>query len=86
MILVGDDMAHGNGFSVEQFTGLTFVNNGTSMSCGGQTFYYDNLSGHNYQITLNEEFLSEIPIQFREYEYGNDIDATTPQAGVQVLG
>lgn len=85
VILVGDDMAAGRGFSPESLTGLKLKNNGTSMSCDGKSYKYDNLAGYFYQISMNTEFLPGIPVQYQKYEYGNDIDWTSPHSGVQVL-
>ena len=85
VILIGDDMSNGRGFGVESFTGLHFVDNGTSMSCGGRTYNYDNLGGYNYQVSLNDEFLPGIPAQYKNYQYGNDLDITQATSSVQVL-
>jgi len=85
VILVGDDLAAGAGFNTEALTGLKIRSNGTSMSCNGRSYAYDNLQGNFYQIAMNMEFLPGIPAEFQHYEYGNDIDWTTANAGVQVL-
>ena len=55
------------------------------MSCNGMTYRYDNLGGYNYSVSLNEEFIPGIPAQFKEYQYGNDLDWTDASAQVQVL-
>jgi hypothetical protein len=85
VILIGDDMSQGAGFSIESLTGLSFKNNGTSMSCNGKTFGYDNLEGSSYQIEMNEEFLPGLSDADQHYTYGNDLDWTTADTGVQVL-
>lgn len=85
VILIGDDLAHGASFSVESFTGLDYNDNGSSISCNGQTYQYDNLGGYSYQISMNTEFLPGIAAADKNYTYGNDIDHTTRRAGVQIL-
>lgn len=85
VILIGDDLSYGAGFSMDGFTGLKFKDNGTAVSCNGKTYAYDNLKGYNYQIEMNTEFLPGIPAEYKNYLYGNDIDVTTPSAGTQVL-
>lgn len=86
VILLGDDLAHGSGFSMNTFTGLQYNNNGTSISCNGQNYAYDNLNGYNYQVTMNSNFLPGIPPEYLNYSYGNDIDHTQViGAGSQVL-
>lgn len=85
VILVGDDLAHGSNFSMDAFTGMAYRNNGTSMSCNGKSYGYDNGNGYNYQISMNSEFLPGIPDAMKNYEYGNDIDWATPASGTQVL-
>lgn len=85
VILVGDDLARGSNFSMDAFTGMTYRNNGASMSCNGRSYSYDNLNGYNYQVVMNTEFLPGIPDAMKNYEYGNDIDWATPAPGTQVL-
>ncbi|MBC7386011.1 MAG: hypothetical protein H7301_07610 [Cryobacterium sp.] len=85
VILVGDDMSNGAGFSLESFTGLRFRDNGSSLSCNGQSFSYDNQGGYQYRVTMNSEFLPGIPEADKHYTYGNDLDLTEALPGVQVL-
>ncbi len=85
VIFIGDDLAQGRGFSPESLNGLHFDHNGTALTCGGQTYRYDNLNGHSYQVSLNDEFLPGISDQYKDYQYGNDMDLTTANAGTQVL-
>jgi hypothetical protein len=85
VILIGDDLSQGDGFSIESLTGLQFVNNGTGMSCNGQYYNYDNNAGYAYPVTMNSTFLPGIPAQYLNYTYGNDLDWTTADAGVEVL-
>jgi len=75
VILSGDDLTQGKNFSLEPLTGLRFEDNGTSMSCKGKHFKYDNNETSNrYQISISEDFLPGIPDDLRNFEYGNDID------------
>lgn len=89
VILIGDDMSTGqwSGAAVEMepFTGLKYKNNGTSVSCGGKSYQYDNLNGYSYQVTMTESFFPGIPAADKVYEYGNDIDQTQAALGVEVL-
>jgi hypothetical protein len=85
VILVGDDMSHGSGFDISSLTGLSYYNNGTAMSCNGHTYNYDNESGYKYQVSINEEFLPGISSDLQNYQYGNDLDWTTANAGTEVL-
>lgn len=85
VILVGDDLTVGAGFSIEAFTGLKNKSNGTSVACNGQSYRFDNLQGHEYVVTMNSEFLPGIPAEFKTYRYGNDIDHAEPATGLQIL-
>ena len=85
VILIGDDLAQGAGFSMSGFIGAVFKSNGTSVTCGGRTYEYDNLKGYSYQVTMNETFLPGIPDADKHYTYGNDIDEVVVDPGVQVL-
>ena len=85
VILLGDDMDQGAGFSMSAFTGLAFQNNGVTMSCNGRSYNYDNEAGYKYGISMNTEFLPGLSDDQKHYEYGNDLDITVAQPGVQVL-
>lgn len=85
VILIGDDLAAGTNFSMSSLTGLTFVRNGTSMTCNGKTYTYDNLNGYFYRVAMDPKFLPGISSSFLNYEYGNDIDHSTATAGVEIL-
>jgi hypothetical protein len=85
VILIGDDMGAGTNFSMTPLTGLTFVRNGTSVSCDGKSYAYDNLKGYFYQVSMDPKFLPGIQASFLNYQYGNDIDHTTAGAGLEVL-
>ena len=85
VILLGDDMAAGSSFNVETLTGLKFKNSGTSITCNGLTYGYDNLSGYSDQIAINPDFLQGIPAEYQHYQYGNDLDQTEANPGTDVL-
>ena len=81
VVIQGDDMAAGN----EALSGLKFVDNGTSVGCSGNSYGIDNLSGHNYDVAMNSEFLPGIAVKETFSKYGNDIDNTIAGVGVKVL-
>lgn len=70
VVLQGDDMAANN----QDLTGLRYKSNGTSISCSGRSYKFDNLGGYNYQVSMLEQFLPGIPLNSTFSEYGNDID------------
>lgn len=74
VILSGDDLTQGKGFSMEALTGLKFIDNGASMNCNGQSYAYDNNGGEKYQVEISSQFLPGIAENLRLFEYGNDID------------
>lgn len=74
VILSGDDLTQGNGFSMQALTGLKHIGNGATMNCGGQTYKYDNNSGEQYKVEISSEFLPGIADNLRLFDYGNDID------------
>ncbi len=74
VILSGDDLTQGSGFSLESFTGLKFKDNGTALACGGKSYKHNDNGGYRYRISLEEEFLPGLDESVRNFEYGNDID------------
>ena len=74
VILSGDDLTQGSGFSLESFTGLKFKDNGTALACGGKSYKHNDNDGYRYRISLEEEFLPGLDESVRNFEYGNDID------------
>ena len=74
VILSGDDLTLGNGFSLQELTGLKHIDNGTSAVCNGVHINLDNNQGTKYQIDMSSTFLPGIPESIRLFEYGNDID------------
>lgn len=76
VVLSGDDMGAGKGFSTESLTGLKIIDNGSTVSCSGQTYSYDNNSAYQYQVSLEEKFLAGVDPSILKFQYGNDIDDT----------
>jgi hypothetical protein len=77
VILSGDDLTQGEGFSMQALTGLKFIDNGASMSCNGKYYNYDNNGGEQYQVEISTQFLPGIPENLRMFQYGNDIDESS---------
>ncbi len=76
VILSGDDLTRGSNFSLENLTGLKYIDNGASISCNGKNYSYDNnnVSGRRYQVKVADEFFPDMPLELKSFEYGNDID------------
>jgi hypothetical protein len=86
VVLQGDDLARGNGFSMEDLTGLHFIDNGTSVTCGGQTFNIDNNAAGKYDVTLDWNKMPSATSEMIHFEYGNDIDLTeSSRSDLEVL-
>ena len=85
VVLSGDDItqAWGNAFSMEPYTHLQFVNNGTSF-CGHHT---DNNRGDAYRVQFTTGSHPIVQgIEGFAFSYGDDIDrASVSGAGEQVL-
>jgi hypothetical protein len=87
VVLQGDDLARGNGFSMEDLTGLHYIDNGTSVTCGAQTFSIDNNAAGKYDVTLDWSKMPNASADMIHFEYGNDIDDSTPaRDDLEVLG
>lgn len=81
VILSGDDMTRGNGFDNSDLTGLKHVNNGTSVTCGSNTYGVDNnLSTNYYNVSLDDVTFASLGASHLSFKYGNDIDLSTPTA------
>lgn len=79
VILSGDDMTRGDGFDNSDLTGLKHVNNGTSVTCGGNTFSIDNNLSRNYfNVALDDVTFASLGASHLGFKYGNDIDLSTP--------
>jgi hypothetical protein len=87
VILQGDDLAQGNGFSTESLTGLKFVDNGTSVQCDdGQNYPHDNNSGYKFRVNLDASKIPGASDAMIAFQYGNDIDNTVvARADLEVL-
>jgi hypothetical protein len=74
VIMSGDDLTVGRGFSTQSLTGLKYLDNGTSLNCDGKSFNFDNNSGYAYKVKLEGNFLAGISESLLSFDYGNDID------------
>lgn len=85
VILSGDDMARGNGFDMSPLTGLTYVDNGTSVMCDGVSYPHDNNGGYQFHVTLDSDKFPGLAGSDLSLNYGNDIDNTISSSDVEVL-
>ncbi len=86
VILSGDDVAQGNGFNNSDLTGLNFHDNGTQVTCNGQTYRIDdNLYTNSYNVVLDNGKFADLSPSHLGFVYGNDIDNTTANSSVEVL-
>jgi hypothetical protein len=86
VVLSGDDMSQGVGFDNSDLTGLTFYDNGTSVTCGQNTYAIDdNLSQNSYRVSLDASYFNLLPADHLSFNYGNDIDLTKAKDGLEVL-
>jgi hypothetical protein len=76
VVLQGDDLARSDTFSMTPLTGLTYIDNGTSVTCGNQTFPHDNNAGEQFRVSLNPEIIQGVDQATVSFRYGNDIDNT----------
>lgn len=75
VVLSGDDLSMGRGFSTEDLTGLINISNGTNVTCSDQqTYQIDNNSGYQYKVALEGKFFEGVPVEDLKFVYGNDID------------
>ncbi len=75
VILSGDDLSQGNGFSKESLTKLKYINNGSEALCNGVKFRIDNNSSSNaYIVKLEKTFFPRLSDQYLSFDYGNYID------------
>lgn len=75
VILQGDDLTQGSGFSMEDLTGLKNIDNGVYVSCSdGNSYYHDNNLGEQYRVRLNPDSFPRVTGDTIAFRYGNDID------------
>ena len=77
VILQGDDLARGNGFSPEALTGLSFKDNGTEVVCGQTSYRIDNNTGEQYSVQIAAQKFTGSSQSSLSFKYGNDIDHTS---------
>lgn len=76
VVLQGDDLSRSDTFSMTPLTGLTYIDNGTSVTCGGQSYPHNDNNGHQYRVRLNPDRIQGLDQSSIEFRYGNDIDNT----------
>lgn len=87
VVLQGDDMSYGNGFSLTELTGLTNIDNGSSVTCDdGISYNHDDNNGEQYWVNLDPSQMTGASSAALQFRYGNDIDLTVPaRADLQIL-
>lgn len=86
VVMQGDDLTNGNGFSLEPLTGLQPIDNGTSVTCGADSFHIDNNTGEQYVVTLDPMKIPGANASTIQFHYGNDIDnSSVAKNGLEVL-
>lgn len=76
VVLQGDDLSRGVNFSLEELTGLRFIDNGTEVVCGGMSYPHDNNGGEQYRVSLDPNRVAGVNEAVIGFRYGNDIDNT----------
>ncbi len=76
IVLQGDDLSRSDTFSLTPLTGLKYIDNGTSVKCGGVNYPHDNNGGEQYRVSLNPAKIQGIDASAIHFRYGNDIDNT----------
>ncbi len=86
VVLQGDDLSRSDTFSLTELTGLTHIDNGTSVRCDGQNYPHDNNNGEQYRVSLDPAKIQGIDASAISFRYGNDIDNTSiADPSVEVL-
>lgn len=79
VILQGDDLTQGKGFSLDSLTGLKHLDNGVLVKCGDNTSYpHDNNDDYQFRVELDATKIAGLSNTTMEFRYGNDIDNSTP--------
>ncbi len=86
VVLQGDDLTQGAGFSLTPLTGMKFLDNGTSIKCGNKTYSTDNNGGEQFKVSLDPTKIQGIDQSAVSFFYGNDIDnSVVASSDVEVL-
>ena len=86
VVLQGDDLTRGEGFTLQVLTGLIHGNNGTQVVCGNQTYKIDDNLDYTYTVRLDALKFTGVPNDNLTFEYGNDIDqAMAVRSDLEVL-
>ncbi len=87
VVLQGDDLSQGAGFSIEKLTRLKFIDNGGSVVCDdGVTYAHDNNAGNQFRVSMDASKMPSNLVSNLQFKYGNDIDNTAVSSGaVEIL-
>jgi hypothetical protein len=86
VVLQGDDLSRGEGFSLQALTGLTHVSNGTRVSCSNRNYDIDDNDGYTYTFRLDSFKFTGVNSNTLTFQYGNDIDhAMAARSDLEVL-
>lgn len=78
VVIQGDDMTRGDGFSTEELTGLRHIDNGSSVTCDGVAYAHDNNMGQKFRVSLDAAKIPGANESTISFFYGNDIDNSVP--------
>jgi hypothetical protein len=85
VIVSGDDMSRGEGFSTTPLTGLAHINNGTLVDCNGKVLQIDDNEGGRYRVTMDSRKMPGSANSALNFSYGNDIDLSIADPTIEVL-
>lgn len=88
VVIQGDDLTVGQGFSMESLTGLKNIDNGTDVTCGANSYHIDNNTGEQYIVTLDSSKIPGADSSTLTFRYGNDIDnssVSTSRSDLEIL-
>lgn len=78
VVLQGDDLAGGGTIPMQDLTGLTYIDNGTSVTCNGTKYNTDNNKGVPFRVKLAGLAFTGAGVSpdLLTFDYGNDIDTS----------
>ncbi len=86
VVLQGDDLTRGDGFALDELTGLKYKSNGTEFTCNGVKYGADNNGGKQYSVTIDPKKVPGVNSSSMTFFYGNDIDdSEIVRPGLEVL-
>lgn len=77
VVLQGDDLSRGEGFSMQALTGLRHMSNGTRVACNGSSLAIDDNLNGTYRVSLDALKFTGESSNALTFQYGNDIDQTS---------